>query len=260
VNIAATVLDDPISEAVLSQLTLGEFAEEVLHRLTDEYERAKEQAASYRREMRRLEAEIENLRGNLATGIMSSEQVKWLDGQIQQRLERIRQLADLQQQPVGEVVGRPIPDRDDIELVRDLLTNLPETWSQKPDRLKNSLLRILLDRVMLQINDKTIRAQLFWRTGAEQSILIYRPDARLPWTDNELRILRRNYESARKEDLMAMLPERTWDSIKLRGRAEGLSRKNFRATHFEAFTPEEDELLKAYYTDKVDQKTLMRET
>jgi DNA invertase Pin-like site-specific DNA recombinase len=260
VNVAATVLDDPISEVVLSQLTLGEFAEEVLHRLTDEYERAKDQAASYRREMRRLEAEIENLRGNLATGVMSSEQLSWLDGQVQLRLERITELADLEQRPVGEVVGRPVPDKSDIELVRELLTNLHETWQHKPDRLKNALLRILLDIVTIQVNKKTIEAELTWRTGEKQCILIHRPEEKRHWTDAELKILRKHYASASKDELMGMLPERSWASIKQRGNAEGLTRNNGKPTRFRVFTPEEDELVRAYYADEIDQETLMETT
>lgn len=260
VNVAAAVLDDPISEAVLCQLTLGEFAEEVLCRLTDEYERAKEQAASYRREMRRVETEIENLRGNLITSLMSNEQVKWLDDQIQQRLKRIKELSDLGHRPVGEVVGHPIPGKDDIELVRELLANLNETWKHKPDRLKNALLRILLDKVTVSVNPETIKAQLLWRTGEEQCILIHRPDAKRPWTDVELKILRENYASTEKADLMAMLPKRSWASIKLRGSAEGLSRKNFKPSHFRSFSPQEDQLLEAYYTDKIDRETLQKKT
>ncbi|MCB0174802.1 MAG: recombinase family protein [Anaerolineae bacterium] len=260
VNVASTVLDDPISEAVLSQITLGEFADKVLRRLTDEYERVKEQAASYRREMRRLEVEIENLRGNMTKGVMSNEQLTWLDKQIEQRLERIRELADLEQQPVGQAVGRPVPDKDDIELVRELLTNLSKTWKDNPDRLKNALLRILLDKVTLQVNVKTIKAQLIWHTGVKQDILIHRPVPKQPWTKAELTLLRENYEAADKEDLMTMLPKRSWASIKQRGSAEGLSRNHHKPTKFRAFTPEEDELLKAYYADEIDQETLQNKT
>lgn len=259
-NVAASVLDEPIGEAVLSQLTLSDFAEEVINRLTDEYERAKEQVATYRREMRRLETEIENLRGNLTTGVMSSDQLKWLDEQVQQRLNRIRELADLERIPVGEVVGRPVPDKTDIELVRELLTNLYETWKYKPDRLKNSLLRILLDRIRIDANAKTIKVKLIWRTGEEQGILIHRPEEKRLWTDAELQILHEFYETASKEELMTMLPERSWASIKQRGSADGLSRSDSKATQFRAFTPEEDELVRAYYADEIDQETLQEKT
>jgi hypothetical protein len=59
---------------------------------------------------------------------------------------------------------------------------------------------------------------------------------------------------------MTMLPERTWASIKQRGSTEGLNRSNYKPAHFRAFTSEEDELLKAYYTDKIDQETLQKKT
>ena len=210
--------------------------------------------------MRRLEAEVENLRGNMTKGVMSSEQLAWLDRQIEQRLERISELADLERQPVGQAVGRPVPDKDDIELVRELLTNLPKTWKDKPDRLKNSLLRILLDKVTLEVDVKTVKAQLIWHTGVKQEILIHRPVRKQPWTGAELTLLRENYETADKEELMSLLPGRSWASIKLRGRAEGLGRENHKPTKFRAFTPEEDELVKAYYLDEIDQETLQDTT
>lgn len=77
-SITAHHLDHPISEAVISQLTLPDVSKDVLNQLTDEYEAAKDQAASYRRERKRLETEVENLRGNLVAGVMSVKELEWL--------------------------------------------------------------------------------------------------------------------------------------------------------------------------------------
>lgn len=148
-SITAHILDGPISEAVISQVALPELAEDVLGKLTDEYEQAKEQAASYRREVRRLDAEVENLRGNLTAGILSADQLQWIDRQVRERLARIRELADLESQPIGAAVGRPVPGRADIELVKDFLANLGEKWERQPNGLKNAFLRLLLDKVII---------------------------------------------------------------------------------------------------------------
>ena len=61
VRITNYILDEPIGEAVIQQIALPGMAEEVLNKLTDEYKHIKEQAASYHREMQRLESEIKEL-------------------------------------------------------------------------------------------------------------------------------------------------------------------------------------------------------
>jgi hypothetical protein len=69
-QIAAYILDGPISEAIFGQLAQCDNADEVLEELTSEYKKAKVRAASYRREMKRMEAEVENMRTNLLAGVL----------------------------------------------------------------------------------------------------------------------------------------------------------------------------------------------
>jgi hypothetical protein len=158
-SIAAHILDDPISEAVISRLTCERLPERMLQEYADEYEVAKEQAASYRREMKRLEAEVENLRGNLVAKVMSADQLEWLDGQIQERLAYIEKLADLESQPIGAMIGRPMPGQVTIESVQAFLENLNDEWRDMPNGLKNAVLRLLLDRVTIWHKPATIRVK-----------------------------------------------------------------------------------------------------
>lgn len=80
------VIDGPISEAVICQIALPSLVEQILSKLTNEYEQAKEQSASYRREMKRLTTEIENLQDNLTNsmtkGILADGSIKAIDEQI----------------------------------------------------------------------------------------------------------------------------------------------------------------------------------
>jgi DNA invertase Pin-like site-specific DNA recombinase len=261
VNITARILDTPIAEAVIGQLSLADYAGDVLDKLTDEYEEAKARSASYRREAKRLESEIANLRENLVTAALSPEQLQWLDSEIQKRLARIRELADLESQPIGAAVGPPVPGEEDIELVKEFLANLDRTWESTPNDLKNAFLCLLLDRVTIWPNKKTIRAKLVWRVGIEQEILIHRPfvDKRRRWTEDELAILAEHYITASPSELLDLLPGRTWQAIKEAGRHKlGLTRESHtggqgaRSTG-EPYTSEEDELVRRYYAGEIGQ-------
>ena len=257
-NITAYILDGPIGEAVISQVSLPELAGEVLDRLVDEYDQAKERAASYRREMKRLEVEIGNLRSNLAGSVLSVDQLEWIDQQIQERVAHIRELADLESQPIGAAVGRPALGQADIDLVKSFLENLEEKWSEQPNGLKNAFLRLLLDKIMIWPGSMQIRVSLFWRVGLEQSILVHRPYisrrqvVRQPWSEIELRILREHYRATPKEELATMLSGRTWTAITTKAKELRLRRPDYLGRSARrVYTPEEDELIRQYYAGEI---------
>ena len=54
--------------------------------------------------MKRIGTEMENLRSNLAKDSLSADTVTWIDEQIQERMACIRELVDLQSQPIGAAV------------------------------------------------------------------------------------------------------------------------------------------------------------
>lgn len=257
--ITCSILDGPIGEAIASQLEgMSELAEEVLNGLTDEYQQAKEEAASYRREMRRLEEEVDNLRGNLASGILGADTVSWIDQQVTERLARIRELADLESRPIGRAVGRPIPGKDDIELVRATLENLGKRWPRYPNGLKNAFLRLLLDRVVIWSEPKTVKVRLVWRIGLEQELLVRRRHTgkHRSWDDTDVGILQEHFEKTAKGELMEMLPGRTWRAILNKGHKLGLSRAHHTGSRQgetrPKYTPEEDELIRRYYAGEIN--------
>lgn len=257
-TISAHILDDPIHEAVLGEVGAPDVADEVLNQLTNEYEQAREKAATYRREMKRLESEVEHLRQNMSAGVLSAKQLAWLDGQIETRLAKIRELADLEKQPIGEAVGKPAPGLADIDMVRSFLENLDKTWDDTPNGLKNAFLSILLNKVIIWPEPDIIRVRLCWRVGLEQELKIYRPraaDSRPDWTGAEVETLRQHYPETDTDELLAMLPGRTWRSVRCKAQKLGLrrdgGRKASNTLNGEAYTPEEDDIICRYYAGKM---------
>jgi hypothetical protein len=254
-TIAAHILEGPICEAVLGEIGTPELASEVLDQLTDEYEEAKERASGYSREMRRLEAEIENLRNNMATEVLSPKQLAWLDEQIESRMDQVRELADLEKQPIGEIVGNPVPGLADIDMVRSFLENLDRAWDDTPNGLKNAFLSIMLNRILIWPETTTIRVQLLWRTDLTQELIIYRPlatDSRPGWTEDEVEILRQHYPATDQDELLTMLPGRTWRAIRCKARNVGVRREpQFEPGKGEPYTPEEDDVVRRYYAGEM---------
>jgi hypothetical protein len=239
-------------------VTLPEVADDVLNEMTAEYEQAKTQAASYRREKKRLESEVDSLRANLAAGVMSADQLNWMDTQIRQRLARIKELADLESQPVGAAVGRPRPGKEAIETVRELLETLDETWGEKPNGLKNTLMRLLLKQIIIWPGPAKIRVRLVWQFGPPRELVIHRPRVgkRARWTERELSIVKEHYETADIDELVEMIPGRTWEGIREVGRRLGLSRATKKGGRGHRgkdrpYTPEEDKLIRRYYAGKI---------
>ena len=67
------------------------------------------------------------------------------------------------------------------------------------------------------------------------------------WTDSEIDILRQNYEVMPIEQLMSLLPGRTYNAISIKGRQLG-----FRAYHNNTYTEKEEEFLKENFQQMSD--------
>lgn len=241
-------LDGPIGEAVLSQCAYPELAEQVLERLAQEYEEVKDRTASFRREHARLTREIENLEHNFTSVRLTPERAARIEAQIQERVARIKELSNLHNTEMGRLAG-PLITPDDVELVKRFLSNLRDGWEEQPSDLKNAFLRLVLERVVIWRSPPLIRARLIWRTGLEQELLIRVPffEPQVRWTEEEAAIVEKHYETMPKEQLMELLPERTWAQIRRRANRVGLKRKvvDKRAVA-RRYAPWEDELLRRH--------------
>jgi DNA invertase Pin-like site-specific DNA recombinase len=226
-TIRAHYVDDPIGEAVVSQCSYPELGDEVLARLVQEYERATARTASFRKERERLAREIEILEYNYVTAKLTAERAARIEGLIQDRSARLKALSALEKSGEASKVAEPVIAQDDIDLVRRFLSNLAEGWVTQPSDLKNAFLRLVLDRVLIWHSANLIRVHLIWRTGLEQDLVIYRPyrEARQRWSQGEEEVLRQHYEMMPRDQLMALLANRTWRQIAAKARPLGLKRR-----------------------------------
>ncbi|MFN8455331.1 MAG: hypothetical protein U0401_11805 [Anaerolineae bacterium] len=106
----------------------------------------------------------------MATGVLSSKQLAWLDEQIEARMDQGCGITNLEKQLIGEIVGNPVPGLADIDMVRSFLENLDRAWDDTPNGLKNAFLAIMLNRILIWPETTTIRVQLIWRVGLTQEI------------------------------------------------------------------------------------------
>lgn len=259
--ITAKYLDKPISEAVISQCSYPDLVDKVISGLVEEYDQAEEQAASYKRELNRLRKEVETLEHNFALETLTSERGRWIEEQIQEKLERIKELSKLEHRPAGKVFGSSIT-ADDVELVRDFLVDLNAYWDSQPNDLRNAFLQLVLEKVVVWPERETIRARICWCTGLEQEILIHLPpfDRNRLWSDQELTILKENYETTPRLELMALLPNRTWKQIFRKGKKLALKRDeslNIRSPSKGPYAPEEDALVRQYYDGEIAKSELL---
>lgn len=199
----------------------------MLARLVQDYEKAKARTATFRKERERLIREMEILEYNYVTAKLTAERAARIEALIQERSTRLEELSDLEKSSETGRVAEPVITQDDIDLVRRFLSNLAEEWKAQPSDVKNAFLRLVLARVLIWHSPSLIRARLIWRTGLEQDLVIHRPyrEPRQRWSQGEQDVLRQHFEMMPRDQLMALLPNRTWRQIAAKGRHLRLKRK-----------------------------------
>jgi DNA invertase Pin-like site-specific DNA recombinase len=257
--IRANYLDGPIGEAVVSQCAYPKLADQVLDRLTQEYEETRTRTSALHREHERLTREVENLEHNFANAKLTPERAMRIEAQIQKRLAQIKELSNIQNTEVGKLVGSTIT-QDDVELVKRFLANLEEGWEDQPPDLQNAFLRLVLDQVTIWHTPASIRVHLTWRTGLEQELVIYRPYHKpyQPWVENEVEILKAHFETMPRKQLMARLPNRTWKQARAKGRKLGLKRKTRdKPGGGHPYAPWEEEIVKQHHRGELSMAEAM---
>lgn len=253
-NVYAHILDTPISELVISQCSFSEYTAQVLQNLTDQHQAELERAAANKREFQRITQEIENLKTNLAR-TRTPQQVDMLLQMIDDKVQEKKQLSLPENQPLGRVLSAT-----EVQTVREFLQDLNTRWAKMTDRLKNTFLSLLLERIEIAPDANIIFARVTWRTGFHQNILIKRAFTgnRRAWTPEEDEILTEGYRGLSQDEICAALPSRPWGAIKQRALSLGLrrpfnvrKRKNRNNT---PFTAKEDEILRAYYAHQISLK------
>ena len=204
------VLTPPLTKEFLRCLDLTPHAQAVLEKLKAEAGNYSLEESRQHRQETELRSRLANLERYLGTADAEREETYW-------RLikEARAQLKTIENRPPA-----PRTTLADIEKVTEFMENLESNWERYPRRMRNRLLKLLIERVDLRHDLEHIEATVIWKMGFSQKINITRPTARFtkdkrwqPEEDNLLRIL---WPTATWETLLAALPSRTRESINQR--------------------------------------------
>lgn len=251
-DISARFIDEPLTSEVLRQLDFTPYAEEVLANLEAEAAQGKLEQVRRERNEVTLEQSIKKWHAllpccvDLETGQVDRDKEEYYWRQIREVKEQLEALR-------AEPTSKKAVVTADVEKVRGFLAWLPHDWHAYPRSLRNRLLKLLINRVELRHDRERIEANMIWRAGFEQQILIYRPPARSShdsrWTEEEDKLLRMLWPSSTPDIVLAAFANRSWNAIG--GRAFRLRLKREREYHppndWRPWTPCEDAKLKSLY-------------
>ncbi len=247
----ARILDEPITDLVLRRCSFAEHAEAVLAQIEAEYDTAREEARRRKRELAHLQQEVDTLKQNLAL-TRTPAQVAIIFEQIDQRMQRMAELADERHSPVGKVLSAA-----QVATVKAFLADLRTGWAQQSPALKNEFLRLILASVHVHAARDHVEAMVAWRSGTQQRLWIERPPRRrsgkVPWTEADNAWLQARYTTATREERQARFPHRTQMAIRKQAKRLGLTRSQ-RGTskpHRPPWTAADHECLQAYVAGQI---------
>ncbi len=248
-GVSARLIDDAVSDFVLSQFSRPELAEAVLTRLEHDYQEAREQASAIRREVARLDEEIETLEHNYRVIKLTPERAAKLAVEIDSLMAEKRRLSEVSAYPAGRVVEAF--SQEELGRVRAMLRDLRQIWANQSDDLKNAFFRLILERVTLRREASFFRAVIQWKTGEQHEIEIRRPwkDVRRRWTPEEDEILRCLY-GQEPSIVLERLPNHNWGGIMKRASYLGVAvgartgGRSHRGKSPKPWSAEEDEVVR----------------
>ena len=219
-NIEKRFIDEPLTTEVLRQLDFTPCTEEVLAQLESETAQGKLEAERHGQEVTELERKLENLKQYLGCGDKQREEIYWQ--QYKATEEKLEGLLD-----------NPVPERTiaavDIRAVKQFLVNLPVKWQHYSSTVRNRLLKLIIEKVELRHDVKTIKATVYWKTGFCQGVIIQRARATFNqgsvWTDKETKLLETLWREASLKAVLEALPGRTLSAIRNHARRLDLKRQ-----------------------------------
>jgi hypothetical protein len=205
---------------VLRQLDFTPCAEEVLEQLENEAAQGKLAVAKNRQESTELERKLENLKQYLGCGDKQREEIYW-------------QQYKATEEKLKELLNNPIPERTiapvDIRTVKQFLVNLPGKWQNYSSTVRNRLLKLIIEKIELCHDAKTIKATVYWKTCFCHRLIIQRARAAynqgIVWTGKENKLLETLWREASLKVVLEALPERTLSAIRNHARHLGLKRQ-----------------------------------
>jgi len=219
-NVEKRYIDEPLTTELLRQLDFTPCAEEVLEQLENEAAQGKLATAKNRQEVTELERKLENLKQYLGCGDKQREEIYW-------------QQYKAAEEKLKEVLNNPVPESTiaavDIRTVKQFLVKLPDKWQNYSPTVRNRLLKLIIEKVELCHDAKTIKAAVYWKTGFCQRVIIQRARAAYNqesvWTDKENNLLETLWREASLKAVLEALPENTLSAIRNHARHIGLKRQ-----------------------------------
>jgi hypothetical protein len=131
------------------------------------------------------------------------------------------------------LLNNPAPERTiaavDIRAVKQFLVNLPVKWQHYSSTVRNRLLKLIIEKVELRHDAKTIEATVYWKTGFCQRVIIQRAgatnDQTNMWAEEENKLLEKLWRDAPLKAVLEALPERTLSAIRNHARRLDLKRQ-----------------------------------
>ena len=257
------VLEIPICTFIVAQCSYMNYLDKVLEHLTNLHEQETQRHKVRKRELERLEGEIDNLKAHLAV-TKSQEQASLVLEEIEKRLSQKREV--IRENANTNQLGRQDKDRDpavpsqtEIARIREFLSNVGGRWDSMTDELKNGFLASILESITIRHNGTDIAADIKWKTGLVQKLWIRRPyephdPKSYGWTKEQETFLREYYPTASIETVQKMLPNRSWQAIKDRAKQLGLRRS--RQDHSawskpRPWTDQDDDIVRQYYSGTI---------
>jgi len=237
------LLTPPLTTEFLRCLDLTPHAQAVLEKLKDEVNEYDLEESRYRKRETELKNQITNLERYLGAGDPEREETYW----------RLIKEARDELQKISHRPTSPKSTDIDIEKVTEFLENLEENWKRYPNRLRNRLITLLIDRVELRHDRSHVEATIVWKIGFRQVVDIQRKRPNYAyekrWRKEEDDLLRMLWPSASWDALFAALPERTRLSLSMRACKLRLSRQGKRKTpeNSKPWTETDNNLLKDLY-------------
>ena len=246
-QIADRFLTPPLTQTFLRCLDLTPHTEAVMEKLKSEVSQYSLEEGQRRRREAELKKRIADLEKYLGCGDPEREETYW-------RLVREeRAKLDLLKQKPLTPKATPV----DLEKVFQFLENLESEWEPYPSRLRNRLIKLLIDRVELKHTGYDIEATIVWRVGFRQIIRIKRPVVALQkekqWRTDEENLLRMLWPSSSRGIMFAALPGRTWAAIHNRASKLKLKRQRTYTRHENGlpWTKADDKQLRKLYVSEI---------
>jgi hypothetical protein len=117
----------------------------------------------------------------------------------------------------------------DIKTVKQFLVNLPGKLHNHSPSVRNRLLKLLIEKIELHHDTKSIDATIYWKIGFHQQVIIQRARAAFNqdniWTDEEDKLLETLWPNASLKAVVETLPRRTLSAVRNHARYLGLKRR-----------------------------------